>query len=492
MKTENFDDAIRRKLGSIDPPYNDDDITRVHRHVTGPGSPASVFRGYGALVAVLCSMFLALLLTWNFIEYRRNEVLNTKVAELDKRLIELKSQPALGKMDAKVPAPEIVSNTTGSTINVGKASKDEYANTTPSTLKKEQENKAVSKSLANSGTGKGIDSNPAHFQNTSNTKKGINNYNQATINSPAFADKATNKANDNSVSSFTENPSTIKYNNNTGTIAKTDNILNKNNSALTKQDNAPVENDKAIKTDQPKHDDTFVLDENKDSIIIANQKIDKAVEAVASVPIKKLRPGKPVSIFKGLSYSAGIEIESALHSRGKYGIIGEVILNKHWSAGTGIKMNYATENFANEEDFHHGKGKSFNDAYNIPRHDTFANIGLKYAVLEIPLRLSFRMPVSTNYTALFSIGTDLDISARQNIDFEHRGSPGPDEHKMMHIGDKHQVLLFNNVILSAGFQRQWGHITAQTSPYINPQLLKVDYKKNDLNAGIRLGAYYNF
>src|SRR5580700_10455797 len=81
MKTEEFDDAIKRKLESINPAFNENDIERVHKYTVANRSPFSILgssRAFWTLMAT--GMLVTALVTWKITSnYVQNKTALVKI-----------------------------------------------------------------------------------------------------------------------------------------------------------------------------------------------------------------------------------------------------------------------------------------------------------------------------------------------------------------------------------------------------------------------------
>ena len=102
MKTEEFDDALRQKIESINPLYEEGDIDKVHNYVTKNRSMYSNNRLRYLIGTSLAGLVIAGLLLWNISQWNEHKDLIQKVETLQKNLAQSESKPALIKTDTVI------------------------------------------------------------------------------------------------------------------------------------------------------------------------------------------------------------------------------------------------------------------------------------------------------------------------------------------------------------------------------------------------------
>jgi hypothetical protein len=93
------------------------------------------------------------------------------------------------------------------------------------------------------------------------------------------------------------------------------------------------------------------------------------------------------------------------------------------------------------------------------------------------------LPIKNNFALLLGIGTDLDLHAKQFVNFDHHDNPTSVTTKNFETNIP--VSVFNNLVISTGVQKRWGHYVLQVRPFISPQLKSVVYKKEDAYFGLK-------
>jgi hypothetical protein len=167
-------------------------------------------------------------------------------------------------------------------------------------------------------------------------------------------------------------------------------------------------------------------------------------------------------------------------------LIGEILVSKRWVLSTGVKfLSINNETYHDTKDFHSLKGQYFGSVYENQLIDTsnISNIGIRDFLIQIPITLNYQLPLKNNFALLMGIGTDLDLHAKQFVNFDHHDNPISVTIKNFETNIP--VSVFNNLVISPGVQKRWGHYVLQIMPFISPQLKSVVYKKEDAYFGIK-------
>ena len=91
MKTEDFDDAIRQKMGSIDSSHDQEEVELIHRFIqtSKPKGSNRLDVVFGFLAVVL--LIMGSLLTWNIFQMKEHDELKQTVQNLEANLKQSKS-----------------------------------------------------------------------------------------------------------------------------------------------------------------------------------------------------------------------------------------------------------------------------------------------------------------------------------------------------------------------------------------------------------------
>lgn len=457
MKTEDFDDAIRKKIESINPQFDEKDIDKVHDYVVKKRGSAFRLSNSNIVLASLLILAIAGLLTWNLYQKEERNQLVQTIDSLRKNLTLTESHAPVTKTDTIYETKYVnksASNQQGAATN-GKRNENINSAYVASGLTAgniySSSNKTAHagiNSRANRDNKKALSGNQYTASKISVAEKG----NSAAKNNPdarqTEATKTNPAANESSSSSNLPGALTNQPANDTGvnkSIAKTNN---------------PVTSDVAVNASP----DSFPSDNNK---------------------LKKRS-----CFLNNLHYQVGVGYEIANASTG-YSVNGEAILNNKWGVSIGAQLvQLGNELFDDDDDFHHKKGKDFSNVYPSDVTDTssVSNIHIHTTLIRIPVKLNYYIALKHNYTLVFGAGTDMDVYAMERVGYNHKDNTNMVIPK--NFNAMPSILLFNNATFSAGIQKAWRRFVFRAEPFISPQITDVEYKNVNLYFGIGLKILY--
>jgi hypothetical protein len=185
-------------------------------------------------------------------------------------------------------------------------------------------------------------------------------------------------------------------------------------------------------------------------------------------------------------------LETANHQRG-IGIASQVFFTDRIGLNVGLKaLGFANDRFRDPREFHEREGRDFKDVCGPKLQDTSAieNIDRQTILIQIPVSVTYVLPVKNGFGFSFAAGTDIDLLAKQRIGFDRHRTNEPQTGQNLTLNIP--VSTFNNAMFSVGAQKLWGHFMLQANTFISPQLKKVDYKKEPVYAGLNFKALYSF
>ncbi len=210
-------------------------------------------------------------------------------------------------------------------------------------------------------------------------------------------------------------------------------------------------------------------------------------------PDQTVKPGKTTGgLFSGAQVRAGTDFQLSKQSFGM-GVSGELLLKNHFSILGGLNYNaLRPEHFADKADLFMHKHHDFNPRIedHLAGRDHLSSISLANRLLQIPVSLRYYVPLKRNYSVNFSLGTDLDIYISQKLSYNHQPDTG-----MMGKNNfiaKGNASLLNNMVISAGLEKRWKSLAFELQPYLSPQLKQVFYKPKQIEFGLDVGIKYGF
>ncbi len=453
MKTENFDDAIRDKIEGLHQNYEDENIDKVYSYVT-QNLHVPFWKNYGQTILYTSGVAaMGGLIVWNIFQFRENNQLHQKLDNLQSRIALVEKNNLESKAEIYNKSKYIAqSNSTNLNYN-------ESGNISE-----------TSEAIKNNSSFNSSENNSSEKYRSGNKlikQQAANNYQSGNI-------VSTNKLqiNSNSIDNINYNNSNKPNNlNNSITPSESNMQTIADSMVIAKNDSTKIEEKTEKKGQKPLRQSFFA------NILghFSNPFSDVSAENYNSqISIKNLR-------FRG-----GIESEAAFRQLG-IGIIGEMLLSARWSVSTGLRfLAINNEKYNSSREFHQLKGRNFNAVYNCGLTDSSAsNIGINTLLTQVPISINYQLPLKNNYSLIASVGTDIDIHARQIVDYDDGESLQNNK-----FTTNYPVIAFNNIAISAGLQKRWKGFVFRASPFISPQFKSVMYKKEDLYAGIKLNILF--
>lgn len=219
----------------------------------------------------------------------------------------------------------------------------------------------------------------------------------------------------------------------------------------------------------------------------ATQAVAKAVKAPASQPVTPLAAGLRVGV--------GSDVDAHMWSAGAFS---EIQLGKHWALGVGLSQaTYLGGLFITAYDFdnrtHRDFQKEFGPRLNpkqITKDDDILNIDTRVQRFQIPLSLSYRIPLSRTLTLLPTVGTYLNLSSTEKIACYFRDTPG--RFDQASFSASRPVTLLNTFAFGTSLEWQSQHWAIQGSPLLTLPIKSDPDWQTGAIVGLRMRVYYQF
>jgi hypothetical protein len=202
----------------------------------------------------------------------------------------------------------------------------------------------------------------------------------------------------------------------------------------------------------------------------------------------------PIANYKKTKIRIRTDFQLSNQSFGT-GVSGELLFNNHFSVETGLKYRlYRPEYFIDKADLFRHKRPDFNRRIegHLNGKDHISEISINNSLLQIPVTLKYYVPLKRNYSIYVSLGTDLDIYTKQKLRYVESADTGMMPPRDNNFRAKGQVSVLNNMVISAGLEKQWKSWSFQLQPFISPKLKEVFYKPKELEFGVNIGVKYCF
>ncbi|MBK6344815.1 MAG: autotransporter outer membrane beta-barrel domain-containing protein [Bacteroidales bacterium] len=233
------------------------------------------------------------------------------------------------------------------------------------------------------------------------------------------------------------------------------------------------------------------------NIVPEAEQPNKTADSLVREPNGKSQTGKPKekkgTFFSVSGVGAGAGFEYTGNSYG-LGLKGNVSLENRLGLSIGLKYaDLKTEHFDTRDDFdrhdHHRKNHHFEEHLN--GHDHATGIDIQSNLIQLPVALSYTFRLPRNFGLGLSVGTDLDLLLNQRLEFDHGAdSLGPPRREDFRA--KGDAVLFNNLVFSIGLEKQWKGMVFQVQPFVRPRVKELFYKSGGPEYGLGFSVMYKF
>jgi len=442
MKTEEFDDAIKRKLESINPLVDEKEIDLVHRYTVVNRSSFSMLKSNRVFwVLMATGMLITGLVTW-------------KLTSLNV----LRQNPAL-VATKKANTPEITAKNPAAMTKTDTVYIPEYINKNSGTYTK---TKGVINNVENNRTL--FDQKPVSESNMNSTQI-------------AYNDQNTN---------INQNPDApVESNTNSKPSSAIDGKQSSNNSTNPAETQFANAAPGAKSASDLKSSDT-VAAQNKESV---------STDIAKKAPIHNYSDEhkKPITkVPMTWGFMAGFGGELANTQAGG-GLFTRLLVNR-FSLNVGLKWMSINEQHYNSDIAYDeaNPGKSFwYYCPNLPSYSEISDIKFTYSLWQLPVAFEYDFPLAKGWAFSPSLGTDLDLSCTNVL--EYTTSEGYGENNEVNQTKNYPTVIFNNLVLSLGGIKQWNHLALQASLFASQQIETAWYKgSNQTFYGGNLKLFYRF
>jgi hypothetical protein len=502
MKTDNFDEAFRRKVESFHPPFRDDEIDRVQGYVN-KHIPLSLWQRFGhTFTYTLGSIVIVSLLSTIIYQAYENKTLLSKISDLSKEL----KQKQVATITTK-NTPKSVTVEKIDTVFVTK-----YVEKQTSIDNDVEENNDVEQISDLPQNTESIKTNTVQNQNSIRqvaqpkdiiSSKAIENISKPSVSNQlvgvsTFEPERTNlvvkqKPERSEVFLETGKAATVSAESTTNAGKQESTILSSEPTNLVSNitgDLAEIENISTFKGLYIKELNGKLYNSNdlKNISSLTNRKFYVANFVAKTKEHKSFN--FPTIGMPTLKYRIGIGTNADFGQLGT-SVLTDILFSKRWSLTSGLNMSLlGFERFGDEDDFKRKTNKNFRDQHpvNIPIGNSIEDIEEHQFLFRVPIYLNYRYPLRKDYSLLLATGTDLDIKLKQFTSYSHYDFFADEKYEG--IEEKIPVVPFNNWLLSVGAEKRWKYFSLQLSPYFSYQLRPLSYRKDNFTFGFKLNGFY--
>ena len=226
-------------------------------------------------------------------------------------------------------------------------------------------------------------------------------------------------------------------------------------------------------------------------------KQDSKINFITKMPVDALAQRKHITIklpsisLANLKYRVGVSFDVGNEQIGG-SLLSDVLLSKHWSMNAGLRfLNITGNSYYTSEQYLFATKQDFRQLYApyVPVNYDIINLDFQHYLLQIPIGVTYRYPLRNDFTLLFSATTDLDLYVRQYINFDYK-----EDNSKFEQGTYKSTLsknLLNNLEFSAGLEKKYNRMVFQIHPYISAQLRETAYKKEEFVFGAKMRFFVN-
>jgi hypothetical protein len=176
------------------------------------------------------------------------------------------------------------------------------------------------------------------------------------------------------------------------------------------------------------------------------------------------------------------------------GIVAAYTFGKHLELSAGIELNGGrNERFKDNDDFKKRHKVDFRDKFKqpLPPDVKFTNIHAAQRKVELPILLSYKIPLYRRFVGLVGVGTNLQLYNVQNFDYQYSESGNALKSSTLPLPQNKAI--FQNLTFSAGIQTDWKRFTLRVSPfYVMDFDNNIPDHEKTKNGGLKTQVFYRF
>lgn len=183
---------------------------------------------------------------------------------------------------------------------------------------------------------------------------------------------------------------------------------------------------------------------------------------------------------------------AAGHRAGR--VTGEIPIGPRLGLQVGLQSERVTgPRYTTEQEYERYHRRDFRRQYvpNLPPRINILNITETYSLVSLPLRITYTQPLVANWWGVLAAGTDLDLSVRHRVQYDiYDFRPRPSESGRREYRAAVPVAVLTNWVLSAGVEKRLGRVGLQlSSSWVVPLRAPV-YRQSVAVWGAQVGLSY--
>ncbi|WP_373515991.1 hypothetical protein [Persicitalea sp.] len=171
----------------------------------------------------------------------------------------------------------------------------------------------------------------------------------------------------------------------------------------------------------------------------------------------------------------------------------EALLGEHWSVQAGLSwQKLEDQKFFDELIFKKKMRSDFrkDHAGKLPPSFDIFNISTSTKLIRIPLNLTYRNEIGKDFSYFVGAGTNLNLRAKQTLSFDFK-RPSRDYGQET----KERNIVFpaiNNVNALVGLEKRWSPIVLQVSSFLNTRFKTFIFLDDRTDVGLQVKLLYEF
>ncbi|WAC12220.1 hypothetical protein [Dyadobacter pollutisoli] len=495
MKTNKFENTIRRKLESIEPDFHEQDWARMQNYMHAH-TPPTFWQQYSSWVGYAAAASVTTVMAFLYVnQLSKNNHLVSDVKNLQNQIEVIKNQPApVAKTDTvylvqKEMAPENAFSVPQIQDRLSYAESQTLEN--QNSTKENQDSQALSDinngaqnsdRVTSTTLPESVANVPAENFNKNGSGKINETYprqNPATIQSQETVELAKNEIHASSGYAGVTSGAGQKVLGTESGIYAIQNAVGMNNGyVLSRKMSYNLANRLSVR--QVQRAFAPVANTQLAKATVSDKKVEKTTQTENVIP--KL-PLKVPYRFGG-----GIQIEKGGQAKT---IVAEVLVSKKFSISAGISwLKVKPMEFFTEKVFREKNRKDFKQTNpgEVPLIFEIYNIKVNPTLVQIPLTVAFRNTLKDDWAYYAGVGTNIKISSKERISYDCQAPNNlffnqTFEHKT-------NIPAVSSVNFSLGIEKTWHPIVVQAEGYLFTYFKPLTPFSNSAGPGVKVKLLY--
>lgn len=493
MKTERFEDQIRKKLESIQPEFQEKDWANFKAYSGAAKSPFLKNLFSKTIFNAAASVAAASIIFFAGNQYFVNKSLENKIALLEKT-IENRQQTisnsrqignsAIVNSNEQLAESNTLEENALNPIEDKRNESENFAATKQKSIPVSENNELVSPNLKDN-----FSANNKSFENKNRLGNSLNNVRQFAARRAGKISFREHYLPDNKKTGFNNNDLTVNKN---GLNIIIDNKINHDLSEISSENTANLNSNKL----------SFSYLQNKGISIDSTRKLKREFNKKDFAYYDEdLIVKKKLSFTLADAYLRTGMVSSISSGKIGYGVNAELFMDQRLSLSVGGRISKLKGNqFPTDQHFFKVNNQNLIDKYHIenPRFKKILNIKEEINLVSIPIRFNYNHPLANGLKLIASVGSDLDLKVKKTVDFEddrsgffvvNQNPPRPNFEKNEFVASIENKLL-NNMAIGIGAEKRFGKFGAQIKLNDTVRLKNVSYRISKNQIGGEFGIYY--